>query len=171
MTVRNFIAFLALAILTGCSSPPEIDPFISFNIVRSVDFPVSNVATSAIDTSITIHASLDTTEYNRDESSAYLLHTSRVARITLRSSDPGFTLDHLAYARVLIGGDTVGFGNIFVGTQDTLAVTQVDVTPLLRDTSYSATLQFKLNSTPQQPITLTAEMTIIHTAEHTTFAP
>jgi hypothetical protein len=167
MTFPRIFTFAAFAIVAGCSSPPEIDSYITFNIVRTVDFPVSNIASASIDTSVVSHASIDTMDYQRNESSAYLLHTSKVARIAIRSSDPGFTLDKLAYARVLIGSDTVGFGSGLFGIADTLAVTGVDITPFVRDTSFKATLQFKLGSAPQQPVTISTDMTIIHTALHT----
>ena len=154
-----------LFVLAACSNLPEIDPYITFNIVRSVDFPLSDTAQAGVDASITVMGTIDTlNDYKSQGSAAYLLHTSRITRLYLHSSDPNFTLDNLVYARVLIGEQVVAMDSNLVSATDTLSTTGVDITSYMRDTSFLATLQFKLSKAPANPVTITAGMTIVHTA-------
>ena len=164
-------AFAALASFTvlvnGCDSLP-IDPYVTFNITRSVDFIVPASSILVQELSISAIAPIDTThDYETEHhSEAGLLKTSRVTRLYLHSSDPVFSLDHLIYARVLIGRDTVAMDSIpqFTGDTFLLTPTNVDVTADLKDTSLTATLQYKLRSAVATPVTITAGMTIVHTA-------
>ena len=162
-----FLLSFILLMLVACSNLPDIDPYITFNITRSVDFPLSNVAQAGVDTAIVVTSKIDTLkDYKQQGSAAYLLHTSKVTRVYLHASDPNFTLDHLVYARVLIGADTIAFDSIPQFTPDTfiMDVTEVDITNYMRDTSFDATLQFKLSKPPSDPVTITAGITIVHTA-------
>lgn len=158
------ISLIALA--AGCSDYPPIDPFITFNLDRSVNFSLSNTASINKDTTLTVTGSIDTNIYVKNTSSSYLLRTSEVWRLSLRSNNPNYTLDQLTYARVLIGVDTIAFDSIPPqSTVDTnLTMTKADITNYMRDTSFTATLQCKLASVPANPTTITCGMTIVHTA-------
>src|SRR5581483_2286139 len=155
------LLFLFVAFGVGCSDYPPVDPYISFNTDRSVDFPISNTLSLNQDIRIAAHGSNDTNDYIKNGSAAYLLRTSEVWRVSLQTSDPNFTLDQLSYARILIGSDTVAFDSIPQGTIDTsFVLTKADITPSMKDTSFTATLQCKLQSLPADPTTLTCGMTI-----------
>ena len=163
----SFLLLFALLMLGSCSDLPEIDSYITFNITRSVDFSLSNVAQAGIDTAITVAGKIDTLkDYSAQGSGAYLLHTSKVTRVYLHASDPNFTLDHLVYARVLIGTDTIAFDSIPQFTPATFIMdgTGIDITNYMRDTSFDATLQFKLSKSLPDSVTITAGITIVHTA-------
>ena len=166
MTALRLLLFTALLAVVGCgSSLPAIDPYISFNLVRTVAFPISNTETAGIDASITVHGSIDTVnDYMKNHTHTDQLKTSQVALIQLSTSDTSYTLDHFVYARLLIGTDTIGMDSTLFGAMDTMTVTHTDITPYMRDTTYPATLQYKLVSAPTNPITITATMTVIHTA-------
>ncbi len=156
-----------LLVLFSCGTDyPPIDPYFSFNIPHSVDFIISNTASLGKDTTITASGSIDTNDYIKNGSSAYLLHTSEVWQLSLESSDPSFTLDQLSYARVLIGTDTVAFDTLPPqSTLDTnLILTKTDITPYMKDTSFTATLGCKLRSVGETPFTITCSLTVIHTA-------
>jgi len=168
--LRRASLFFVLASLAvaACSPFPDINSNNTFNIVRSVNFPISNTINAGNDTSISIATSIDTlNDYGQYQTSAYLLRSSNVTRISLHSSDESFTLDNLIYARLLIGADTIAFDSIpqFTGTTYVMSgLTGVDVTSYLRDTSFTTTLQFKLAKAPSNPVTITASMTIVHTS-------
>ena len=161
-----YFLLLTLAFVAGCSDYPPIDPYLTFNIDRSVNFPLSNVASTGKDTSLTVTRSIDTNDYVKNTSSAYLLRTSEVWRLSLQSNDPSYTLDQLGYARILIGSDTIAFDSMTPpSTVDTnFILTRVDITKYMRDTSFAATLQCKLAKAPSNPTTITCGMTIVHTA-------
>jgi hypothetical protein len=165
---RNRFYFIlpVLALIAACSDYPPIDSYITFNIDRSVNFSLSNTAGIGKDTSLIVTASIDTNEYVKNLSSAYLLRTSEVWRLSLQSNDPNYTLDQLSYARILIGSDTIAFDSIPPqSTVDTnFILTKVDITKYMRDTSFTAQLQCKLLSAPANPTTITCGMTIVHTA-------
>ncbi|HZK76273.1 MAG TPA: hypothetical protein VFD13_05125 [Candidatus Kapabacteria bacterium] len=165
---RNRFYFLLplLAIIAGCSDYPPIDPYITFNIDRSVNFPLSNTENIGQDIGITATGSIDTNEYVKNTSSAYLLRTSEVWRLSLQSNDPNYTLDKLGYAHILIGSDTIAFDSMTPpSTIDTnFILTKVDITKYMRDTSFTATLQCRPQSAPANPTTITCGMTIVHTA-------
>ncbi|MFI5202234.1 MAG: hypothetical protein ACHQNE_07590, partial [Candidatus Kapaibacterium sp.] len=152
---------------------PPIDPYLTFNIGRSVNFSLSSTENLNQDISLSASSSIDTNDYIRNESSGYLLRTSEVWRLYLQSNDPSYTLDQLAYARILIGTDTIAFDSIppqsIVDTS--LTVTKVDITKYMRDTSFTAILQCRLKSAPANPTTITCGMTIIHTAVARGLAP
>jgi hypothetical protein len=159
-----FLPFLLVLVSCGTDYPP-IDPYISFNIDRSVDFTLLNTAGVNKDTTLIMTGKIDTMAYVKNGSSAYLLHTSEVLRLELQSNDPNFTLDQLGFARVLIGADTVAFDSIPMGTIDTsLTLTKTDVTKYMQDTSFTALLQCHLKSTPENPTTIVCSMTVVHTA-------
>jgi hypothetical protein len=159
---------LASLLVADCSPFPDINSNNTFNIVRAVNFPISNTISGGTDTSISVATSIDTlNDYGQYQTSAYLLRSSTVTRISLHSSDESFALDNLIYARILIGADTIAFDSIppFTGATYVMSgLTGTDVTPYLRDTSFTSTLQFKLAKAPSNPVTVTATMTIVHTA-------
>jgi hypothetical protein len=162
-----FLLLPLLFVLWSCGTDyPPIDPYFSFNIPHSVDFTISNTASIGIDTTLIATGKIDTSDYVTNGSSAYLLHTSEVWQLSLQSSDPGFTLDQLTYARVLIGTDTVAFDTLPPqSTLDTmLTLTKTDITPYMKDTSFTASLGCKLKSVGETPVTITCSMTVIHTA-------
>ena len=156
-----------LVLLWSCGTDyPPIDPYFSFKIPHSVDFTISNTASLNIDTTFIATGKIDTSDYVTNGSSAYLLHTSEVWRLSLQSSDPSFTLDQLSYARVLIGADTIAFDTLPPqSTLDTtLILTKTDITQYMKDTTFTATLGCKLKSVPETPVTISCSMTVIHTA-------
>jgi hypothetical protein len=165
--ITPFFLLPLLLVLYSCGTDyPPIDPYFSFNIPHSVDFTISNAASTGKDTAITAIGKIDTSDYVTNGSSGYLLHTSEVWQLSLQSSDPSFTLDQLSYARVLIGADTVAFDTLPPqSTLDTtLILTKTDITQYMKDTSFTATLGCKLKSVPEAPVTISCSMTVIHTA-------
>lgn len=150
---------------------PPIDPYISFNLPQTVSFAISNSAGTASDTTLTAIGKIDTLDYIKNGSSAYLLHTSEVWQLQLESSDPSFTLDQLGYAQVLIGTDTVAFDTLPPQSilDTTLVLTKKDVTPFMRDTSFIASLKCFLKSAPMNPVTITCSMTVIYTSAYQNF--
>ncbi len=153
--------------LCSCGTDyPPIDPYFSFNIPHSVDFTISNTASTGKDTTLIASGKIDTGNYVTNGSSAYLLHTSEVWQLSLQSNDPSFTLDQLGYARILIGADTVAFDTLPPqSTLDTtLVLTKTDITQYMKDTSFTATLGCKLKSVGENPVTISCSMTVIHTA-------
>jgi hypothetical protein len=166
-SLKYFLGLPLLLVLSSCGTDyPPIDPYFSFNIPHSVYFIISNTASTNKDTTLTAIGSIDTDDYIKNGSSAYLLHTSEVWQISLQSSDPSFTLDQLSYARVLIGKDTIAFDTLPPqATLDTnLILTKTDITPYMKDTSFTASLGCKLKSVGETPVTITCSMTVIHTA-------
>ncbi len=166
MRTLYFLLLLStLALSAGCSDYPPIDPALTFNIDRSVNFPLSNTATLYKDTAITVTGPIDTNDYVKNSSSAYLLKTSEVWRIALQSNDPNYTLDQLGHALILIGADTVGLDTLPQGTVDTnFILTNVDITKYMRDTAFTATLECQLQGVPASPTTITCDLTIVYTA-------
>ena len=112
------------------------------------------------------HGSIDTNDYIKNGSSAYLLRTSEVWQLSLQSSDPNFTLDQLGYARILIGTDTVAFDTLppQSALDTNLVPTKVDITKFMKDTSFTASLECHLLSVPVNPVTITCGMTVVHTS-------
>ncbi len=149
---------------------PPIDPYFSFNIPQSVVFSLSNTASTNKDTTLIAVGKIDTMNYVQDSSSAYLLHTAEVWKLTLQSSN-GFTLDQLGYARILIGTDTVAFDTLppQSAIDTTLVLTKTDITPYMRDTSFTASLLCRLKSVPENPVTITCNMTVIYTSADQNF--
>jgi hypothetical protein len=94
-----------------------------------------------------------------------------VWQLSLQSSDPSFTLDHLSYARMLIGTDTVAFDTLPPQStiDTTLVLTKTDITQFMRDTSFTASLLCRLKSVPENPITITCNMTVIYTSADQNF--
>ena len=166
MTAPRIFLCAALLALVGCSSSlPAIDPYITFNLVRTVAFPISSSEMAGVDASVTVSGKIDSlNDYMKNHTHTDQLKTSVVTLINLTSSDPAYTLDHLIYARLLIGTDTIGMDSTLFTTTDALTVTHKDITSYMRDTSYPATLKYKLTSVPTNPVTITATMTVIHTA-------
>ena len=157
-----------LAIFAGCSDTyPPIDPDLSFNIVRTVNFQVPNTADTGLDTSLITNGHIDTlNDYDTAGTASYLLRTSEIWRCYLHSNDEGFTLDQLVYARILIGNDTVAYDSIPQYAPDPfeLSVTKVDITKLMQDTSFKATLQCKFLTAPTSSVGITCGMTVVYTA-------
>jgi hypothetical protein len=162
------------AISAGCSSTyPPIDSDLSFNIARSINFQIPNAADTGLDTSLIAIGHIDTlNDYDTAGTRAYLLRSAEVWQCYLHSNDPGFTIDQLDYARILIGKDTIAFDLVPQGADDPfeLAVTKVDITKLMQDTSYTATLQCRFNSAPTQPVSITCGMTVVYTAASSTIS-
>jgi hypothetical protein len=161
-----------LVLLWSCGTDyPPIDPYFSFDIPQSVDFTISNTASLGIDTSLTATGSIDTNDYIKNGSSAYLLHTSEVWQLSLQSSDPSFTLDQLGDARVLIGTDTIAFDTLppQATLDTTLILTKTDITPFMKDTSFTASLRCHLHSVPENPVIITCNMTVIYTSADQNF--
>ena len=156
----------ALCGISGCDSLP-IDPYETFNIVRSADFDLASSAVTGKDTSLTATVAIDTVkDYStNNHTTASLLKSSEVTRVILHSSDPAFSLDHFVYASLVIGADTVAFDSIPAGTGQDFPLTpkNVDVTRYLRSSSFTAALDVKLASPVSQPVTVTATFTIVHT--------
>jgi hypothetical protein len=150
---------------------PPIDPYFSFNIPQTVSFSLSNTASTNKDTTLIAVGKIDTMNYVRDSSSAYLLHTAEVWQLSLQSSDPSFTLDQLSYVRVLIGADTVAFDTLppQSAIDTTLVLTKTDITQYMRDTSFTASLLCHLKSVPENPVTITCNMTVIYTSADQNF--
>ncbi|HEX5316469.1 MAG TPA: hypothetical protein VFX22_07460 [Candidatus Kapabacteria bacterium] len=165
---RNYFYLLLpmLVLIAGCSDYPPIDPYFSFNIDRSVHFSLSNAENLNQNISILTNGSIDTNDYVKNTSSAYLLRTSEVWRVYLQSNDPNYTLDQLTYARILIGSDTIAFDSMTPpSTIDTnFILTKADITKYMRDTSFTATLECNLQRAPATPTTITCGLTIVHTA-------
>lgn len=163
------LAIFASAIIAGafagCSDYPPIDSSFSFNITRSVTFSLSNAATLNIDTSLSASAAIDTNAYVDSESAAYLITEAQVGSISIQLSDPNYTLDELGPIAVLIGTDTVATDTLPQGTIDTtLTLTHADISKYMRDTSFTATLDCKLQRARESPISLSCNMTIIYAA-------
>ncbi|HET6399980.1 MAG TPA: hypothetical protein VFH95_01140 [Candidatus Kapabacteria bacterium] len=169
---RFYLLLPLLALIAGCSDYPPIDPYLTFNINRSANFGLPNTENLNQDINLVATGSIDTNDYIKNSSSAYLLRTSEVWRVYLQSNDPNYTLDQLTYARILIGSDTIAFDSIPQGTVDTnFTLTKADITKYMRDTSFTATLQCRLASAPANPTTITCGMTIVHTAIASGLAP
>ena len=166
MTAPRLLLCATLLSLAGCSSGlPAIDPYTTFNLARTVSFPIPISESAGVDATVAVTGLIDSVnDYMKNHTHTDQLKTSQVTLINLTSSDPAYSLDHFGYARLLIGNDLVGADSTLFGTTDTLTTTRKDVTADLRGTSYPATLQFKLTSAPTTPITITATMTVIHTA-------
>ena len=173
--MKRFSPFVfLLAILAGCSNYPTIDPDFSFNIVRTVNFSIPNAARTGSDTSLIAFGKIDTVnDYDTAGTASYLLRTSEIWRCYLHSNTEGFTLDKLIYARILIGTDTVAYDSIpqFAADPFELSVTKKDITKLMRDTSFKATLQCKFLSAPASSVSITCGMTIVHTAVSKAVSP
>ncbi len=166
-SVKYFFGLPLLLVLVSCGTDyPPIDPYISFNIDHSVDFVIANSASDNNDTTLTATGSLDTGDYVKNGSGAFLLRTSEVWRLSLASSDPSFTLDRLGVIHVLIGTDTVAFDTLPPqATLDTnLMLTKMDITKYMKDTSFPASMECHLQSVPENPVTITCSMTMIHTS-------
>lgn len=167
MKILSF-ALLLFGILSssGCDTLP-IDPYITFNIERSASFQVPTTS-AGVDTSVSTIVPIDTNkDYTKaNRSAAGLLRTSEVTRVVLHSTDPNFTLDRLVYARLMIGTDTVAFDSIPTGTGTDFALPtrKVDVTAFMKDTSFVSTLGYRFLQPSTAPVTITASMTIVHTA-------
>jgi len=163
-----------MAIFAGCSTYPTIDSYLSFNIVRLVGFSAPNRVTINQDTNLIAVGKIDTLkDYDTAGTAAYLLRTSEIRRCYLHSNTEGFTLDKLVYARVLIGTDTVAFDSIpqFASDPFELTVSKKDITKLMQDTSFKATLQCKFRTAPASPTIITCGMTVVHTAVSKAVSP
>ncbi len=134
--------------------------------MRTVTFGLSNSVSLNKDTMLVTTGKIDTiNDYTKNQTSAYLLRTSEVWRVYLQSNDPSYTLDNLAYARLLIGTDTVAIDTLPQGSTDlNFILTKKDVTQFMKDTSFTASLQCNFLSAPKNPTTLTCGMTVIYTA-------
>jgi hypothetical protein len=167
------ISLLAILIaLSSCGTDyPPIDSNISFNLPFTVDFAISNSAVSGNDTTLAAVGKIDTTEYIRNGTSGYLLRNSEVWKLELQSSDASFTLDQLGFARVLIGTDTIAFDALppQATLDTTLMLTNKDITPYMRDTSFPASLQCHLKNAPANPVMITCSMTVVYTAPYQNF--
>ena len=158
--------WLLIPFLAGCSDLPTVDQYFTFNIVRSIDFPLSNTIAIGKDTSLMAFGTIDTVkDYQQNGTATYLLRSSKITRIQLVPSDPSFNLRNLSNARLLIGPDTVG-DSIYVNSQGEFLINTAgrDVTTLVRDTSYTTTLEFSLRNPIVNPVTLTTYMTFVNTA-------
>jgi hypothetical protein len=162
---RFYFLLPLLAFIAGCSDYPLIEQTLTFNIDRSVPFSISNLASINTDTSLMAMASIDTNDYVKNSSSAYLLKSAQVGRLYLSSSDPSFTFDQLSYARILIGVDTIAMDTLPQGVIDTnFVLTHTDITKYMQDTAFTATLQCSFKAVPENPVTITCGMTVIYTA-------
>jgi hypothetical protein len=169
MKTRNafFVLILSLATLTACDSLP-IDKYMTFNNVKSVDFPIPSGTGNTAQTEIQTTQSISpATDYGKNKTEPNLVKTAEVTRLYLHSSDPNFHLDQLVYAQVLIGADTVASDSIPAFTGDTylMRVTNANIVKNLQDTSFTSTLRFRLKDNATQAVTVTAGMTIVYTAE------
>lgn len=161
-----------LLVLFSCGTDyPPIDSNISFNLPYSVDFAISNSALSGNDTTLAAIGKIDTTNYIKNGTSGYLLQSSQVWMLELQSSDASFTLDQLGFARVLIGADTIAFDALppQATLDTTLVLTKKDITPYMKDTSFTASLQCHLKNAPANPVTITCSMTVVYTAPYQNF--
>ena len=175
LRMKRYLLLVFLpAILASCSNTyPPIDPDFSFNIVRSVNFQIPNGAGTGLDTSLIVPGHIDTLkDYDTAGTRAYLLRTAEIWRCYLHSNTEGFSLDRLDFARVLIGSDTIAFDSIpqFAADPYELSVTKKDITKLMQDTSFKATLQCKFNTAPTSPVSITCGMTVIYTAASSTLS-
>ncbi len=171
-SVKYFLGLPLLLVLCACGSDyPPIDPYLSFNIDRTVNFALSNFADAGKDTTLIATGSIDTNDYTKDSSSASTLRTSEVWQLSLLSSDPNFTLDKLGSVRVLIGTDTVAIDTMPPQSilDTTLVLTKTDVAKYMRDTSYTASLECHLLKAPVSPVTITCSMTMIYTSAYQNF--
>jgi len=165
-SLRASILCIALLACANCSSLPTIDQYFTFNIIRATTFPLSNTIVPGTPTTVTAIGKIDTvTDYLQNGTATSLLRTSKITRIQLVPSDPAFSTANLSNTRLLIGPDTVG-DSIYLNEQGEFLMntTGHDVTTLVKDTSYTAQLQFTLQNGISNPVTITTYLTFVNTA-------
>ena len=160
------LPIVLFALSCGTDYPP-IEKTITFNMSHAFDFSLSNTATSNQDTSLSAVVSVDTSQYDKNGTTTALLQTAKVTRLILHSSDPNFTLDKLGTITVLIDADTVAIDPMPTGTLDTsLILTGNDITKAMQDTSFVASLRCHPLSSPQNPLTITCDLSVTYIANY-----